>query len=60
MTRRTAVGKKQGGTTKKAPSMKIKKGDHVVVLAGKDSGREGTVHRSSTPSGSGSWSRAST
>jgi large subunit ribosomal protein L24 len=43
MTRRTAVGKKQGGTTKKAPSLKIKKGDHVVVLAGKDSGREGTV-----------------
>ena len=37
------MGKKQGGTTKKAPSLKIKKGDHVVVLAGKDSGREGTV-----------------
>jgi large subunit ribosomal protein L24 len=43
MTRRTPVGKKRGGTTKKAPSLKIKKGDHVVVLAGKDSGREGTV-----------------
>jgi large subunit ribosomal protein L24 len=43
MTRRTPVGKKHGGTTKKAPSLKIKKGDHVVVLAGKDSGREGTV-----------------
>jgi large subunit ribosomal protein L24 len=28
---------------KKAPSMKIKKGDKVVVIAGKDIGREGTV-----------------
>jgi large subunit ribosomal protein L24 len=28
---------------RKAKSMKIKKGDHVVVLAGKDIGREGTV-----------------
>jgi large subunit ribosomal protein L24 len=27
----------------KAPGMKIKKGDHVVVTAGKDRGREGTV-----------------
>jgi large subunit ribosomal protein L24 len=27
----------------KAKSMKIKKGDHVVVIAGKDKGREGTV-----------------
>jgi large subunit ribosomal protein L24 len=35
------VASKQG--TRKAPSMKIKKGDHVVVVAGKDSGREGTV-----------------
>jgi large subunit ribosomal protein L24 len=42
MTRRSAVGKKQG-TTRKAPALKIKKGDHVIVLAGKDSGREGTV-----------------
>ncbi len=41
MTRRTAVASKQG--TRKAPSMKIKKGDHVIVIAGKDSGREGTV-----------------
>jgi large subunit ribosomal protein L24 len=29
--------------TKKARAMKIKKGDHVIVLAGKDRGREGTV-----------------
>jgi large subunit ribosomal protein L24 len=28
---------------KKAPGMKIKKGDKVVVIAGKDKGREGTV-----------------
>jgi large subunit ribosomal protein L24 len=28
---------------KKAPGMKIKKGDKVIVIAGKDSGREGTV-----------------
>ena len=41
MTRRTTVASKQG--TRKAPSMKIKKGDHVIVIAGKDSGREGTV-----------------
>jgi large subunit ribosomal protein L24 len=27
----------------KAPAMKIKKGDRVVVIAGKDRGREGTV-----------------
>ncbi len=42
MTRRTAVARKQG-TTRKPPSLKIKKGDHVIVIAGKDSGREGTV-----------------
>jgi large subunit ribosomal protein L24 len=30
-------------TKKKAPGMKIKKGDKVVVIAGKDIGREGTV-----------------
>jgi len=28
---------------KKAPGMKIKKGDKVIVIAGKDIGREGTV-----------------
>ena len=27
----------------KAPGMKIKKGDRVVVIAGRDNGREGTV-----------------
>ena len=31
------------GVKKKAPGMKIKKGDKVVVIAGKDIGREGTV-----------------
>jgi large subunit ribosomal protein L24 len=31
------------GDKKKAPAMKIKKGDKVVVIAGKDKGREGTV-----------------
>jgi large subunit ribosomal protein L24 len=31
------------GGKKKAPGMKIKKGDKVVVIAGKDKGREGTV-----------------
>jgi large subunit ribosomal protein L24 len=28
---------------RKAKGMKIKKGDHVIVIAGKDKGREGTV-----------------
>jgi len=41
MTRRTTVARKQG--QRKPPSLKIKKGDHVIVIAGKDSGREGTV-----------------
>ena len=27
----------------KSPGMKIKKGDHVIVIAGRDNGREGTV-----------------
>jgi large subunit ribosomal protein L24 len=31
------------GDKKKAPGMKIKKGDRVIVIAGKDKGREGTV-----------------
>jgi len=31
------------GAKKKAPGMKIKKGDRVIVIAGKDKGREGTV-----------------
>ena len=34
---------KKAPAAKKAASMKIKKGDHVVVIAGKDRGREGTV-----------------
>jgi large subunit ribosomal protein L24 len=41
MTRRTTVARKQG--QRKQPGLKIKKGDHVIVIAGKDSGREGTV-----------------
>jgi large subunit ribosomal protein L24 len=28
---------------KTTPGMKIKKGDHVIVIAGRDNGREGTV-----------------
>jgi large subunit ribosomal protein L24 len=40
--------RKKGAMTKKdaagrPPRMKIKKGDHVVVVAGRDRGREGTV-----------------
>ena len=31
------------GDKKKAPGMKIKKGDKVIVIAGKDKGREGIV-----------------
>jgi large subunit ribosomal protein L24 len=38
MAKQTSV-KKAGS----APKMKIKKGDHVVVMAGKDRGREGRV-----------------
>ena len=36
---------KKAGNAKpgKAPHMKIKKGDHVIVVAGKDRGREGEV-----------------
>jgi large subunit ribosomal protein L24 len=30
-------------TKKKAPGMKIKKGDRVIVIAGRDNGREGRV-----------------
>jgi large subunit ribosomal protein L24 len=41
MTRKAAMQKKTAQA--KAPRMKIKKGDHVVVLAGRDRGREGTV-----------------
>ena len=35
--------KTQGPPKGKAPSMKIKKGDDVVVIAGRDRGREGKV-----------------
>jgi large subunit ribosomal protein L24 len=41
MARKATVAKKPG--TAKAPGMKIKKGDHVIVIAGRDNGREGTV-----------------
>ena len=34
---------KGGGDRKKAPSMKVKKGDTVVVLSGKDKGARGRV-----------------
>jgi large subunit ribosomal protein L24 len=41
------MAKKAGAVKKatpgKARAMKIKKGDHVLVIAGKDRGREGTV-----------------
>jgi large subunit ribosomal protein L24 len=40
MGRKAAVTKKNG---QRAPSMKVKKGDRVVVIAGRDSGREGVV-----------------
>jgi large subunit ribosomal protein L24 len=36
-----ATAKKAGAA--KPPGMKIKKGDRVVVIAGRDNGREGTV-----------------
>jgi large subunit ribosomal protein L24 len=41
MARKTTAEKK--AESRKASSMKIKKGDRVVVLAGRDRGREGTV-----------------
>ncbi len=41
--RKAAVKKKTNTAVAKPPRMKIKKGDHVVVIAGRDSGREGTV-----------------
>ena len=41
MTRKTALAKSQ--RTRKARSLKIKKGDQVLVIAGKDKSREGTV-----------------
>ncbi len=41
MARKPAVAKKSGPA--KLPGMKIKKGDRVIVIAGRDNGREGTV-----------------
>ncbi len=41
MPRKAAMAKKEAD--RNAPRMKIKKGDHVVVVAGRDRGREGTV-----------------
>jgi len=41
MARKASAAK--NATPGKARSMKIKKGDHVIVIAGKDRGREGTV-----------------
>jgi large subunit ribosomal protein L24 len=41
MAKKVAVAKGSGAA--KAPGMKIKKGDHVIVIAGRDNGREGTV-----------------
>jgi large subunit ribosomal protein L24 len=41
MTRKASVPKKPAAA--KPPGMKIKKGDHVIVIAGRDNGREGTV-----------------
>ncbi len=41
MARKATAGKKPGAA--KPPAMKIKKGDHVLVIAGRDAGREGAV-----------------
>ena len=41
MARKASVPKKSAAA--KPPGMKIKKGDHVIVIAGQDNGREGTV-----------------
>jgi large subunit ribosomal protein L24 len=41
--RKAAVKKKTNTAAAKPARMKIKKGDHVMVIAGKDVGREGTV-----------------
>jgi large subunit ribosomal protein L24 len=41
MARKTTVAKKSGAA--RPAGMKIKKGDHVIVIAGRDNGREGTV-----------------
>ena len=41
MARKSTMAKKSA--TAKPPGMKIKKGDRVIVIAGRDNGREGTV-----------------
>jgi large subunit ribosomal protein L24 len=41
MAKKATADKKSGPA--KPPGMKIKKGDHVIVIAGRDNGREGTV-----------------
>jgi large subunit ribosomal protein L24 len=41
--RKAVMAKKNSGAPARPPRMKIKKGDHVVVVAGRDRGREGTV-----------------
>jgi large subunit ribosomal protein L24 len=41
MAKKAAAAKKSGPA--RSPGMKIKKGDHVIVIAGRDNGREGTV-----------------
>ena len=41
--RRKAAMAKKDSVSARPPRMKIKKGDHVVVVAGRDRGREGTV-----------------
>jgi large subunit ribosomal protein L24 len=41
MARKAPVAKKSGAA--KPSGMKIKKGDRVIVIAGRDNGREGTV-----------------
>jgi large subunit ribosomal protein L24 len=41
MARKAPVAKKSAAA--KPSGMKIKKGDHVIVIAGRDNGREGTV-----------------
>jgi large subunit ribosomal protein L24 len=41
MAKKTTAAKKPGPA--KSAGMKIKKGDHVIVIAGRDNGREGTV-----------------
>jgi large subunit ribosomal protein L24 len=43
MTMRKAAMAKKNEAPRRPARMKIKKGDHVVVVAGRDRGREGTV-----------------